>query len=174
MRRLRTSLGALALLALGLGGCAADPTQGYSAATTFSKDVSTVAVEIFENSTFERDIEFELTDALIKEIQSRTPYRVTGAARADSILTGRIHRIERDQLSKSRVTGLSEEVILSVTIDFQWKDQRTGRSLVERREFSANALFVPSAPSSERIELSEFAAVQRLARDIVTEMQADW
>ena len=69
---------------------------------------------------------------------------------------------------------MAEEVIVSVTIDFQWRDQRTGRPLVQRESFSGHALFVPSRPTSEQIEIGEFAVIQRLARDIVTEMQADW
>jgi hypothetical protein len=166
---------ALALaLALSVTGCASDPTQGYSALSTFPADTSTVAVAIFENRTFDRDLQFELADALIKEIEARTPYKVTSTARADTILTGRIRRVERDQLSKSRLTGLSEEVTVSVTIDFQWKDNRTGETLLERESFAGHGLFVPSTPSGEPIELGEFAVVQSLARDIVSEMQAEW
>ncbi|MEE9130733.1 MAG: LptE family protein [Phycisphaerales bacterium] len=156
------------------GGCASDPTEGYATASPFPRGISTVSVQIFENNTFDREIEFELADALIKQIEARTPYKVTSPARADTILTGRVRSIQRDQLSKSRLTGLSEEVVLSVTIDFQWRDQRTGRPLVQRESFSGHALFVPSRPTSEQIELGEFAVIQRLARDIVTEMQADW
>ena len=161
-------------LALPVAGCASDPTQGYSAVSTFPESISTVAVEIFDNRTFDRDLQFELADALIKEIEARTPYKVTSTARADTILTGRIRGVERDQLSKSRLTGLSEEVTVSVTIDFQWRDVRTGEPLLERESFAAHGLFVPSRPSGEPIELGEFAVVQRLARDIVSEMQADW
>jgi hypothetical protein len=119
-------------------------------------------------------VEFEFADALVKEIEARTPYKVTSAKRADTILTGRIRDIERDQLSKSRVTGLSEEVTLGVTIDLNWRDRRTGESLLELRSFTATSLFVPSRPTGEPIELAEFGAVQRLARDVVSQMQADW
>ena len=99
---------------------------------------------------------------------------VVPASRADTILLGQVRRIDLDQLSKSRLTGLSEEVIVSVTIDFQWKDQRTFKPLLERKAFTGNALFVPSEPSSEPIELGQFAVVQQLARDIVSEMQTEW
>lgn len=167
---------ALALLSglCALAGCAGDPTQGYVAGGMYPDDVSTIAVPIFENDTFSRNVEFELTDALIKEIEARTPYKVVDRTRADTILIGRVREVELDQLSKSRLTGLSEEVILRVTIDFQWQHQQTGRTLVERREFSGQALFVPSNPTGEPIELGTFATVQNLARDIVNEMQSPW
>ena len=164
------------LVAIGVlaAGCASDPTIGYSATSVFSSEIRSIAVPIFENKTFVRDVEFELTDALIKEIESRTPYRVTSQAGADSILIGTIREIEMDQLSKSRQTGLGEEVIVSVTIDFQWKTMLTDRVIVERRAFAGHGLFHPSAPLGERVELGRFAAVQFLARDIVDELRASW
>jgi hypothetical protein len=155
-------------------GCASDPSKGYSSKPLFRGDISTVAVPIFENKTVVRDVEFQLTDALIKEIESRTPYKVTSGAHGDTIVLGQIRDVQLDQLSKSRLTGLSEEVILSVTIDFLWKDHRNGKTIVERRSFSGHGLFVPSNPSREPVELGRFAAVKHLARDIVNEMRAEW
>ena len=157
-----------------IAGCASDPTQGYAAVSVYPDNISTVAVNIFKNNSFSREIEFELADALVKEIEARSPYKVTSSSRADTILTGTVRNVQRDLLSKSRLTGLSEEVLLSVTIDFKWTDQRTGRSLVERKSFTGHAPFFPSRPTGELIELGEFAVVQLLARDIVNEMQANW
>ncbi|MCH8824990.1 MAG: hypothetical protein IH984_15955 [Planctomycetes bacterium] len=157
-----------------IAGCASDPTQGYAPVSVYPDNISTVAVNIFKNNSFSREIEFELADALVKEIEARSPYKVTSSSRADTILTGTVRNVQRDQLSKSRLTGLSEEVLLSVTIDFKWTDQRTGRSLVERKSFTGHAPFFPSRPTGELIELGEFAVVQLLARDIVNEMQANW
>jgi len=161
-------------LALSVAGCASSPTEGYASTTTYSEDVTTVSIPIFRNQTFSRDIEFELTDAVIKEIQRRTPYRIVPEGRADTVLEGVIRSVELGQLSRSRSTGLTEEAILSVTIDFEWKDLRTGHTLLSREEFSGQAVFMPSGPSREPIELGEFAAVELLARDIVSEMRSEW
>lgn len=155
-------------------GCASDPTKGYSSASVYPAHVSSVAVPIFANKTYFRDVEFELTDALIKEIERRTPYKVTSEAQADTIILGQVRQVQLDQLSKSRLTGLSEEVIVSVTIDFQWKDLRSDKVLVERKQFAGHGLFVPSRPTGEPIELGKFAAVQQLARDVVGEMRSEW
>src|SRR5690606_23700927 len=100
-----------------VASCASDPSKGYSTQSVYPEGLSSVAVPIFTNRTYVRDLEFELTDALIKEIEARTPYKVTPESRADSILLGHIQHVELDHLSKSRLTGLSEEVIVSVTID---------------------------------------------------------
>jgi hypothetical protein len=162
------------LLAAGGSGCSSDPTKGYAASSIYRTGISTVAVPIFTNDTFVRDVEFTLTDALVKEIEARTPYKVTSQSNADTIVLGQIKDVQLDQLSKSRLTGLTEEGIVSVTIDFQWKDLRSGKVLVERRTYSGHGLFVPSQPSGEPIELGRFAAVQHLARDVVGEMRAEW
>ncbi|HRQ75999.1 MAG TPA: LptE family protein [Phycisphaerales bacterium] len=155
-------------------GCASDPTQGYAAMTTFPQTVATIAIPIFENDTFQRDVEFELADALVKEIERRTPYRVATEARADTMLSGRITRTSLQPLSRSRLTGLTEEMLLGITVDFQWIDLRTNVPIVERRSFTVQGLFLPSRPFSEPIELGEVTAVQQLARDIVNELQAAW
>ena len=155
-------------------GCASDPTKGYAAKSTFPDDVATVNVPIFKNDTFHRDLEFQLTDALVKEIETTTPYQVASSGAADTMMSGTIRDVELDQLSKSRQTGLSEEVIVSVTVDFEWTDLRTDEPLVQRRSFTGHGLFTPSNPSGEPIEIGRFAAVEQLARDIVSEMQAKW
>ncbi|MCZ6835170.1 MAG: LptE family protein [Planctomycetota bacterium] len=158
----------------GPSGCTSDPTQGYAAMSVFPTNFSTVFVPIFENETYFRNMEYDLTDALVKEIEARTPYRMASESRADTMLSGKIVKVELDQLSKSQQTGLSEESVLQVTIDFEWKDLRTGRAMIVRRNFAGFGLFVPSQPTGEPIELGRFSAVQQLARDIVNELQADW
>ncbi|UCD74448.1 MAG: hypothetical protein JSV91_11735 [Phycisphaerales bacterium] len=157
-----------------LTGCATDPAQGYTTASCFPTEYRTVAVPIFTNDTYERGMEYGLTQAVIKEIESRTPYKVVSQARADTTLVGRIRRIDREQLSKSRRTGLTEEMLLRVTIDFEWKDLRTNKAIVQRLSFTGHGLFVPSNPTGEPLELGQFAVAQTLAEDIVDEMRADW
>ena len=163
-----------ALLLASFAGCSSDPTKGYAAGSIYRAGITTVAVPIFTNDTYVRDVEFTLTDALVKEIEARTPYKVTSQAEADTIVLGQIRDVQLDQLSKSRLTGLTEEGIVSVTIDFLWKDNRSGKVLVERKAYSGHGLFVPSNPSGEPIELGRFNAVGHLARDIVGEMRAEW
>lgn len=162
-----------ALVAL-TAGCATDPTQGWTAQSTYRSDVATIAVPIAENDTFARGIEFELTDALIKEIGARTPYAVANQSGAQTVLLVQVREVRQPQLSKSAITALAEEMIVGLTIDFQWIDQRTETTLVERRRFAGSALFVPSQPSGERVELGRIAVVQKLARDVVGELEAAW
>jgi hypothetical protein len=91
--------------AVGLGGC--DQTTqngllGYHAEELFPEQYQTVAVDIFDNRTFFQGVEFDLTEALVKEIELRTPYKVVANDRADTVITGTIHTVR--QLSLSRVS----------------------------------------------------------------------
>lgn len=164
-----------ALLAFACGGCDATPTTGgYQMQSRYSKDYRTVAVTLFKNDTFDRPLNGELTEALVKELQASTPYHISSEARADTLLRGTVRTRTLRELSKSRSTGLSEEMLYEVTVDWEWIDQRTGKVLVARNGFSGSALFVPSRPSSEPTEIGRLAVVQNLATDIVANMQADW
>ena len=157
-----------------LSGCAADPAAGYAAKTPFRTDVSSVAVPIFDNSTFDRDVAAELTSAVMSALEVRTPYRIAPRSRADTLLRGTVRSIRLDQLSRSRATGLGEEVAIVISIDFEWSRLDSGEVLVERRSFEADGLFVPSAPLGEPIEIGRFEAVQKLAADLVDTMRAPW
>ena len=121
-----------------------------------------------------RDMEFMLTDAIIKEIESRTPYRILAEQYADTLITGTIQSVGLQTISQSRTTGLDNEVMITVVIDFEWLNLRSGGRLVGRQNFSSSALFIPSQPSSEPIEIGQFAVVQQLSSDIVAQMQSSW
>jgi len=164
----------VAAAALAGAGCAADPREGWSTAPVHRTDVATVAVPIFDNATFVRDVEFLLTDAVIKAVEARTPYRVTDRSRADTLLTGRITDVRLQELSASPVSGLGEEVVESIEVEFSWTRIDTGEVIVRRADLSIAGLFSPSAPVGERREVGRFAAVDRLADRIVDTMASEW
>ena len=159
-----------------LAGCASGPDApgAYAVRNRYPKEYRTIAVNVFRNDTYDRPLNGQLTEALIKEIQAVTPYRIASESRADTVLRGTVRRREVRELSKSRSTGLTEEALYEVTIDGEWIDQRTGKPIVARNGFTASAVFVPSRPSAEPTEIGRFAVVQNLATDVVANMQANW
>ena len=77
--------------AWGLSGC------GYSVRPPGYPDVQTVYVPIFRSITFRRDVQLMLTEAVIKEIEERTPYKVVGSPEeADTILEGTINFADKN------------------------------------------------------------------------------
>lgn len=171
--RAATSLAIGALLA-GLSGCASDPTRGYSFVETMPKDVKTVSIAVFENYTYDLGLEALVTEAVIKELQRSTPLRVVSRGAADSELKGIITKSELRRLSVQKKTGFSQELGVILTVDFEWKDVRSGEMIISRRDFAAADTFVPANPSGERLDSGRVGAAGRLARDLVWELRSNW
>lgn len=162
---------AAALLA---GGCASDPTQGYSTRPVYDESVRSIAVPMFDNATFNVGLEAQLTEAIIKELRHATPWNVTAAGNAETTLSGSLTRVDLLSYSRESRVGLVQEVGVRLTVNFEWVDNRTGKTLVARRNFAATEAFVPSHPTRERLAVGEQAAIQELARDIVDELRSNW
>jgi hypothetical protein len=159
-----------------LSACASDPKEGYvwGSGASYDRSIRTVAVPIFQNTTYSRGIETELTDAIIKQIQAETPWRVASGGDAQTELSGSITDSRLRQLSINRDTGFTQELDVELTVDFTWRDKRSGKVLVSRKSFTASEAFIPSKPVGERLEAGQHAAIQRLARDIVSELRSNW
>jgi len=70
-----------------LGFCGCTEMSGYSNESLFPEDVGSVYVEMFDNQSFRRGVEYELTDALAKRIEAETPYKVISSRdRADTVI----------------------------------------------------------------------------------------
>ena len=164
----------LAVLGTVLSSCANDPRSGYAFDSAFRTDIETVAIPIFENTTFTHGLEVMLTDAIVKEIHRTTPYRVVSAERADTLLTGTITNTDMRRLRTAPDSGLVQELAFEITVTFEWKDARSGRVLVSRRNFRAAESFVPGRGAQERLESGQAAAVHQMARDLVGELRSAW
>lgn len=147
---------------------------GYSTQELYPDQYLSVAVPIFENRTFYRGVEYDLTEAIIKELEQRTPYKALDAGRADTLLSGTVTSVVTPQLSRTREAGLPQELEVLVTLDFEWTDQRSGEVIASRKGFSGVGRYIPTQPVGESFEVGQHAAVQRLAQQIVSTMRGDW
>jgi hypothetical protein len=144
----------------------------YKWASLYREDISTVSVPIFANKDFRRGIEFGLSSAVIKQMEAHSPYRVAPRDRADTILEGEIVTAGLSTLSSDTRTAIPQEQLYVLTVNFRWKDLRTGRILLERRNYQQTAPFY--GPLGEGEFTGSQSAIERLALAIVQEMQADW
>ena len=83
--RLCVSYCLFALIAL--AGCV-----GYQVGTgsLYAPDVATVYVPMIDSDSYRRDLGERLTEAVVKEIELKTPYKVVSTPDADSILSARL------------------------------------------------------------------------------------
>ena len=164
---------ALAAIAL-LGSCSSDPRAGYSSASLFDEEIRTIGVRVFDNTTFEHGLEVLLTDAIVKEIHRTTPWRVVTDDLAQTTLSGTITNVRLRRISRSRPSGLVQELAYEVAADYDWKDNRTGRVMVARRNFRSSDAFAPTLNVNERIDIGAQGAVEEMARDIVASLRSNW
>ena len=148
-----------------------DVNRGYQWRSLYREDIQTVAVPIFTTRTFQRGVENNLTKAVIQQMELRTPYKVVPRDQAQTILEGEIESVE-DVISSSGQTVLPQEQLLTFRVNFTWKDIRTGKILAQRRNFKQSASFF--ATLGEDRFLGSQDAVEKLARGIVQELEADW
>jgi hypothetical protein len=148
------------------------PRSGYQWQSLYRQDIRTVAVPIFTSRSFTRDVEFDLSRAIISQLEANTPYKVASRDTADTILEGEIVAVRSSTLSRHRRTALPQEQMLTVRVNFVWKDLRSGRILVQRRNFDHTAVYYQ--PLGEGQFYGSQQAVEKLALAIVQELQTDW
>ncbi len=147
---------------------------GYSATELFPENVRTVSIAIFQNQTFYRGVEMDVTEALIKEVELRTPYKVVRGNVADTALVGTVTDVRQRVLSRTFDGGIPQEVQVVVKVRFEWKDMRTGQVIRSRSSISGTGEHVPVLGASEPYEVAQHVASAELARDIVSVMRRDW
>jgi Lipopolysaccharide-assembly len=162
------------MLLSSLTACASDPTQGYAFESAFDDSIQSIAIPIFSNETTSRGLEVQLTESLIKEVQRRTPWHIAPSDRADTTLVGVITETELTAISDDPQTGLVQEQATSITIRFEWRDNRTGELIAARDNYTASAVFSPSRNVGDRLELGQRNAIEELAFDVISEMRSSW
>lgn len=107
----------------------------YSTKPNYETNVRTVRVPLFKNNTFTpgggagQGMENELTLAVIREIESKTPYKVVnGNAPADTELTGRIINYSKNVINRNQLNEI-REAETNLAVEVVWKDLRTGEIL---------------------------------------------
>lgn len=154
-----------------LGGC--DFAKGYSNQSLYPSDVTSVYLEMFDNKTFRRGVEYELTDALSKRIEAQTPYKIiSDSDRADTVLTGQIISIREQALSTERETGLVLEKQLEIRAVVNWENLKTGKLLIDNQTVTVAATY--SEYQTQEFKYASTLAANNLATKIVELMENEW
>ncbi len=166
---------AILLITLSTVGCAC-----YRAGcdTLYPADIRTVYVPVFRSKSFRPFLGERLTEAVIKEIDEKTPFKVV-TANADSVLVGEILG-ETKRIAVESPTDEAREVELSFSVAVTWTDSR-GAALREPQtvplppslvDVQQTAGVVPEVGQS--ISTQQQKAIEQLAEQIVALMEAPW
>lgn len=164
---------AATLCSLTIAGC------GYTLGSPYAAEIRSVHVPAFTTSANRRGVEYQLTEAVQKQIQQRSHFRLVKESDADTRLTGRIVDVTKRMLSQ---TGVSDprQLELNVQVQVTWEDLRTGEILRQQNipittdmlTLAAQGDFAPEIGQSLATGTND--AVNRLARNIVDMMEAPW
>jgi hypothetical protein len=141
-------------------------------------DVRTVHVAIFESDSYRAHLGEWFTEAVAKEIELKTPYKLADASQADSVLTGRILSDDKRVLAET-ATDLPRNIETSLVVQFMWQGPQgdllhplTSVPLPPVLNVRQTANFIPEAGQS--VASAQQRAVQQLAEQIVAQMEAPW
>lgn len=145
----------------------------------YSCNVRTVYVPMFEANSYRRNLGERLTEAVQREIERRTPYKVVNSSDADSILTGRL-LTEAKGVSIEAPTDDPRELTTYYTVETTWVD-RNGVTVQNMQplplppdlvQVFGTEEFYPELGQS--ISTTQQEAINRIARQIVGLMEAPW
>lgn len=160
----------------GVAGCA---PYRFGSAGLFPQNIRTVHVPVVRNETFRHDLGKQLTEAVIREIELRTPYKVTDDPNADSTLICRITAESKRVLTETRGDDV-RAFDSAVVVESKWLN-RSGQALMQNSvvpenlpgiSFSQDSRVVPEAGQS--IETGNLDNIENLAARIVSQMEVRW
>jgi hypothetical protein len=149
---------------------------GYHVGAPFNPEIRSVHVPIFKSSSNRRFLEYQLTEAVQKQIQQRTHFRLVDASEADTRLTGRIIDLRKSALGQTRNSD-ARELQVNLAVEVSWEDVRSGQILSQQRvplppellQVAAQAEFAPEVGQS--LATGDQTVIERLARNIVDMME---
>jgi hypothetical protein len=125
-------LAAVVALSVAAPGCESGghfTVLGYTTKPNYNCDIRTIYVPIFKNRTFRRGLEFDLTRAVIREIEAKTPYKVVSDCdHADSELIGTIVSVTKALVNLNPENEV-REAETTMSVEVIWRDRRTGEIL---------------------------------------------
>ena len=176
-RGMMTVLAAAAVLA---GGCAG---YRFGNNTLYAPNVRTVYVPMIQSDSFRTtpgiDLGERLTEAVCKEIEKRTPFKVVGSeAAADSVLTGRIvadvkRMVVESPTDQSRMVELNYQALVT------WADR--GGTVIASGDVPLPAATVDVGQSAtlvpevgRSVASTQQEAIVKMAQQIVGLMEEPW
>jgi hypothetical protein len=154
---------------------------GYHIGTgsLYAPDVATVYVPMIDSDSYRRDLGERLTEAVDKEIELKTPYKVVSTPDADSMLSVQLVRDTRKTLVKNAFDDprVSETELHAKVTWLNRRREAIGPPQMialppELIAMNATSNLIPEAGQS--IATDQQQAVERLAQQIVASMEAPW
>jgi hypothetical protein len=170
---------------------------GYTTKPNYDPNIHTIHVPIFENNvqgdSITRGMEFQLTEAVVREINLKTSFRVVSPREpADTELKGTIVNYTKTIINRNQLNEI-REAENALAVELVWRDLRTGEILSRPRRLTPPPPLPPDAapplppPPVLVVSLANFipeigqsgtsarkVAIDRMAVQIVSMMETPW
>jgi len=169
MKRLAASF-AIAVVTLAASGC------GYHAVghnVTLPQNVRTIAVPGFVSHSPTFRVEQVMTDAVVRELNTRTQFHVIHEAQpdADAVLRGTVLSATASPLAYDSKTGRAASVLVTVSMQVTLTD-RDGKVLFQNPSYLFHEQYELSRDLSSFFE-EDSSAMDRLSRDFARTLVAN-
>ena len=143
------------------------------AATHIPANVRSVAVPVFATHAQAYHTEMALTQAVVRELNTRTKYRVltSGSADADAVLSGTVLAQTSVPFTYDSITGETSSYLVTITVKVVLA-ARDGRILYQNDALSYREQYQSTQDLSGFIR-EDTPAVNRLARDFAQALVGD-
>src|SRR5688572_14302347 len=155
-------------------GCAA---YRFGNESLYAPDVSTVYVPMIESDSFRRDLGERLTEAVIKEIEAKTPYKVVGTTDADSILGAGLSS-HRSHVTVENQNDDPRAIEIAMATEVSWINRHRQPICPPTTIPMPAELFIPMGQTAallpeagQSVESQNQVAIERLAQQIVATME---
>lgn len=144
----------------------------------YRPDVQTIHVPTFQSSSFRPGLGELLTEAVVKEIELKTHYKVVCEADADSILSGQIVNETKTVLAEDTF-DVPRSIVTDLAARIRW-ESRSGDLLRDQMtvplppvlQISQSAHFVPEGGQS--VATAHQHAITQMAEQIVSQLEYPW
>jgi hypothetical protein len=168
----------LLLLPIALSGCAGVSFLGYTTHGLYAEHIRTVSVPIFKNTGFRRDVEFKLTQEVVRELE-RVGFKVVSSERADVELLGTLNDFAKLGFGLDGYTN-PRGGMLMMYANVRYVERKTGRVLqegeikVDPANYTLQSTDTFLIDVAQSMATAEDRAIKDLAKNIVALLQTPW
>ena len=174
LRRFRLPLLLVVAAFAGMLGCSRYRVGVRSA---YPRDIVTIYVPIFRSEGYRRNVGEQLTEAVVKQIASRTPYEIVAHAdEADAVLSGRIvvdgkRTLIESPTDEQRVVGYNMQVVVRLTDRYQ---NVLASSVMAPAAVTTQAAAAVIPEAGDNTATGRKAIIDDLAKQIVDLLESPW
>ena len=135
------------------------------------KNIHTIAIPPFGNTTLRYKLTDRLPEALSQEFIARTRYQIVNdAGQADAVLRGAVVNFVAYPILFDQVTGRASGLQVNVTMQVSLTERATGKLIFSRPNYTYNDRYEISVANTNQYFEESGPALERLCRKVAADL----